>query len=183
MQGSLRNQGVAAEASIGCCDFCKRHRPIVALFHGRIQKPMNLAGHSGRSRHCQIERISRKRHFTVFDAFSAAVDIGSGGWNHPSWNMASSRMGRHHRIRCSASALTGSPGDHQTHRSRGHDMVGKEVIGLALDGIRTSVTSARGCKASISTFVRRSDWRRSRVAPFKRLFLCRRTPHRRHPRT
>jgi hypothetical protein len=51
-------------------------------------------------------------------------------------------------------------------------MVGKEVIGLALDCIRISLTSARGCRAFRTPFIRRLDWRRFQVTPFERLALC-----------
>jgi hypothetical protein len=54
-----------------------------------------------------------------------------------------------------ADAFTGI--DHQRRRGRGHYMASKEITGLALDRIRTSLTSAWGCRASISLFFRRPD--------------------------
>jgi hypothetical protein len=74
-------------------------------------------------------------------SFSADVEIGNGRWSSPYWNMASTRMARRHRTRRSASALMRSPGDHQRRRGRDHYIVGKEITGLTLNGIRTSLTS------------------------------------------
>jgi hypothetical protein len=84
----------------------------------------------------------------------------------PDWQMPSDKMAR-----VCAGAFSGT--DHQRRRGRVHYMVGKEIIGLALDRIRTSLTSPRGCRTSRSPFVRRPEWRWFRIAPLERLSMCR----------